>query len=167
MTRIRLILTWLILAALPLQGMGAASMRLCHLVGAGAEGAVDRAVAGEAGHLEQALHRADLSQGLHAEHAGHADHVGHGVHAAPADPTPAPAEAEPQARAGTDPEADGVSLADAAHRCGACSQCCHVMALATPAVSVDPGAAPRLHSAVPSPRVHTRGVAVPDKPPRA
>ncbi|MES2483332.1 MAG: hypothetical protein V4609_15170 [Pseudomonadota bacterium] len=138
MHRLRLILTWLIFLALPLQGLAAASMLLC---GTGPEQAVHHGVA----------------EHSHSTPAGHADHAGH----------PAPEHGAPGVSGIDSAAATGTDSASSHHGCTVCAFCVHGLAtggggaarLATAAPEPLPGWV-RVSFDSPS-------LPVPDKPPRA
>lgn len=142
MPRFRLLLAWLLMAALPLQGWAAASMLFC---GPAQRAAVQAhaQVPADAGH-----------HGMRADtHAAH--HEGTvGGHAHP--------HADPSA-----PHDTAAGDGSASHACGVCAACCHAVALAQtphwPAVQPVPAAEP----AEPLTAVLARASPVPDKPPRA
>ncbi len=143
MSRFRLFLAWLVLAALPLQGFAAATMLFCGMeqtTSAAQVGGSD----GNHGHTHAAV----------ALKAGH-DHAAHG-HATAGD-----------SKAKTVTGDDSGSQDKTSHSCPICASCCHVVAVggfeAIPQVSAPPSFEPT-H---PTPRVVTRTASVPDKPPRA
>lgn len=138
MLRFRLLLAWLLLAALPLQGWAAAAMLFC-----GPAQTV-------AMHSEVHVAKADAgNRGLHADH--------HDMHAAHAQQHLDGGDAD----GGTQPSADGV------HTCSVCAACSHGVALAQtpqwPAVLPPPAA----DITEPLIAVLARPSPVPDKPPRA
>lgn len=143
MLRFRLILAWLVLAALPLQGWAAASMLFC--------GPAQRAAVHAKAQAAKAAPAGD-----HAMHAGHHDMQGaHGQH---------------HADAGTaDAEAGGPAqpVTDSTHTCGVCAACCHAVALAQTMQWAGASDAPGAHLAEPLVTVLARPSPVPDKPPRA
>lgn len=143
MVRFRVLVAWLVFLALPLQAVAAVSMTLC---GPGAPAAAQAASDPHGSHPAQASH--------------HGHHGHHGDHGPSAD------------TAGTGPVADLQDSGrhpptDDGHRCTTCAFCGH--ALVQPA-EMQPLAAARLPS-LPlialSERVPSRGLPVPDKPPRA
>lgn len=137
MSRFRLFLAWLLLAALPLQGWAAASMLYC----APAQRTAVHAKA-----------QGPVTASPQDMHAGHDDmgSVQHAQH-----------HAEDSASGDTVAAADG-----AGHTCGVCAACCHGVALAQTqhwATALPPPAA---HIAEPLVAVLARPSPVPDKPPR-
>lgn len=145
MSRLRLFLACVLLAALPLQGYAAAAMLFCGPAAIGSMGHADRA--------DRAGHR------------GHADHAGHAGHGAPESATP-PHDHAQHSHEGHD---SGVRDApsDADHACSVCAACSHSVALAgTPQVMSAP-AVPQASGAEPFSAFPTRAIRVPDKPPRA
>lgn len=138
MPRFRLILAWLMMAALPLQGWAAASMLYC--------GPAQRAAVHAAAAAHEASHH-DMHAAHHDVKAGHHAQQHH---------------ADPGAPEGAQPAADASS-----HTCGVCAACCHGVALAQtqrwaatlPALAAD--------IAEPLVAVIVRPSPVPDKPPRA
>lgn len=141
MLRFRLILAWLLLATLPLQGWAAATMLFC--------GPVQRdAVIAKAHSTGQAASHHDMHAAHHDMQAGHGQH-----HVGAVDMVDS---------------VDGAStVADGSHTCGICAACCNGVALAQtphwPPVAITPGA----HLAEPLVAVLARPSPVPDKPPRA
>ncbi len=143
MSTIRLVLAWLLMAALPLQGMAAASMLFC---GAPSDARIAQATSSHG-------HHSSMDVPSH-DHSGHGHEGAHGA----------------QAQAGAD---DGMSHApdggDSAqsHSCPVCAACSQAQAvggsdslpLATPASSAEPSQPPV--------RVSSRALTLPDKPPRA
>ena len=145
MSILRLIVAWLVMAALPMQGIAAASMLFC----------------------DQATHSTAAEKALgghdHAAH-GHGDHdaaSSHGDHHASADQGSNIEVAQAGHDGGkTSPVADD-------HACPICASCCNLVALSeTPTLGLDSArpAPPPLQG--PS-RVSTREAPTPDKPPRA
>jgi hypothetical protein len=138
MLRLRLILAWLVMAALPLQGWAAASMLFC---GPASQAAV-----------HSKAHAAKADEGHQGLHAGH-----HDMHAA-----------HTQHQADSGGAEDGAPpVADSGHTCSVCAACSHGIALAQtprwPTVSPPPAA----DIAEPLAAVLARPSPVPDKPPRA
>jgi hypothetical protein len=138
MLRLRLILAWLVMAAIPLQGWAAAAMLFC---GPAPQAAM---------HAKAHAAKADVShQGLHAGHHDmHAEHAQHQMDSGDA--------------------GDGAQpVADSGHTCSVCAACSHGVALAQtlrwPAVASPPAA----DIAEPLAAVLARPSPVPDKPPRA
>jgi hypothetical protein len=139
MSRFRTLLAWLIMAAIPLQGLAAASMLFC---GMGAHHAPSQQV----GSMKQApVHVADKATGEH-------DHSAHS-HAAPE-----------QAKKSADTSTG--KLPDASHKCGVCASCCHSVAIAEFPALVAFATAPQADLVEPFVLIQARPSPVPDKPPR-
>ena len=142
MSKIRLLLAWLVMAALPLQGFAATSMLFCGLESASIS---QSASGGHAGHGQSAA--APDTVHVHAEH-------GHGAQGHPkADPGSGKA-----AQADQDKQGEG---------CPVCASCCHVVALGAFEALPLTSALVAVESSASAVRVFTRAAAVPDKPPRA
>ncbi len=143
MVRLRWFLACLVLLALPLQGALAASMRLCLPAG--------EPVAVSAG----PGHAADPAAGHHHHAAADAAGMGH---------APGGSGDTADAHAGLPDVPDG---ADLQHTCDLCAACGHAAAL--PAVTTPVAASTGVvaHPALAPARIDTRGLPVPDKPPRA
>jgi hypothetical protein len=146
MSLLRLVIAWLVMAALPLQGIAAASMLFCG-------GAAHSASAAPHGH-DHAAHSGHGALPVAATDAGQAEPVGlaasldHSHHVA---------------EGGTAPGAS----ADDAHACPICASCCNLVALSgTPAPALVDDA-PAAHTLDGPLRVLTRHTPTPDKPPRA
>lgn len=142
MSRFRLFLACLLMAALPLQGLAAASMLFC---GSQAAARVAQAVSHQG-------HHASIDAVDHAAR-GHADHASHGH-------GPAQADAGHEAGQVTD---DGAGQSHSCPICASCSQSQAVggfesLPLASPAPSAEPSQPPV--------RVSSRSLTLPDKPPR-
>lgn len=141
MVRLRVFLACLLLVAIPLQGLAAATMLFC-------------GPSGPSVHAQQA---APAAQDQHAQHhgppAGH-DHAMH-QHAG-----------HDEATGQADQPSNGPT-ADPGQKCSVCAACCHSVAI-TEAPSVPMlSPAPQTLSAEPPVAVHSRPSPVPDKPPRA
>lgn len=134
-----MLLAWLVLAAIPLQGFAAASMLYC---GMGA-------------------HHASAQTGSAAQHSA----ISAGT-AAPAlhDHSSQGPMAEAQVNK-TGDEA-GKQLPDAAHKCGICASCCHSVAITEFSQMAAFAPLPQAESAKPFVLIHARPSPVPDKPPR-
>lgn len=137
MSRFRLLLAWLMMAALPLQGWAAASMLYCS--------PAQRAAVAQA--PEAAGH------GHHDMHLAH--HEASAGHHADADADPAP------------PEGAGSTADASSHTCGVCASCCHGVALAQTQRWDTAPPVPAADIAEPLIAVLARPSTVPDKPPRA
>ena len=142
MSRIRLVLAWLLITALPLQGFAAASMLFC-----GAEFAVTSHTSGD-GHVGHAHDEAAL--------AGAHDHASHG-HASQGH---AKAGNDSGKAAKADPDKQG-------HACPVCASCCQVAAVSNFEPFPQTVAPPSVEPSSAVVRVATRVATVPDKPPRA
>lgn len=149
MSIFRLIVAWLVMAALPMQGIAAASMLFC----------------------DQAANSTALQQPVH-DHASH-DHAGHGHGHDGATGGHGQEAAADQGGHGVDSVQAGhddggkASAVDDDHACQICASCCNLVALSE-------ASTPSLDSARPAPpplqgpsRVLTRESPAPDKPPRA
>ena len=133
MSRLRLLLFWLLMLAVPLQGFAATSKLLCD----SAHGA----------HGYSSTH-------LHAQkHAHqHAQHV----------------DAASQAAAhADDPSLTAATTDGASHQCGLCAACCHAVAIAHQYQPVFASPAPQADIPEISARIPSRGLRLPEKPPRA
>lgn len=148
MAPLRLFIAWLLLLALPLQGVAAATVLQC--------GPAQRALATVAGQEVAALH--ESGHAVRHGHAGgpsapshhaQADHDAHAMNATSAADHGAPGEA-----------ADG-------HGCFACAAACHAPALAGDPPRIDLPPAPQRHADAPFQGFESRPPPVPDKPPRA
>lgn len=152
LARLRLILTWLLLAALPLQGIAAASMALCQ----------PQAASRQAVNLPEGAPDFAPTRGIHQAHDGHGhsghDHAWHEVGAGHLAAT--------AGDDGTPAHHDGLQ-ADADHRCSACAMCGHALGLAGVPITLEVQAAPQDLVTGPAQRVETRVAPIPDKPPRA
>ncbi len=140
MARLRLFVAWLMFAALPLQATASAAMWLC-----------------------QNLPATTAAAGAHSTGpAGHppADHAGHGLgHDLGAGAHPA------SAHHGAPVDGDGASAEG--HRCASCAFCGHVLAQPVEPAHLAPADSPQSPARAPVAAVATRGLPVPDKPPRA
>lgn len=146
MSRIRLLLAWLLLAALPIQGFAAASMLFCGMERAAVSQA---AVDGQRGHDSGSAAPAAAARDMAASMAD-------GM--------------RPDDQATASPDAGKVARGDQGmqgHGCSVCALSCQVVAI----VGLDPGSqtSPSQSAKPTSPvaRVATRATTVPDKPPRA
>lgn len=136
-SRFGLFLAWLVMAAVPLQGLAAASMLYC---GVGAHHAP-----GEVTAVQQAQLVSDGNAGrLHDSGHGHAAGV--------------------QAKEAAD--TGSKNLPDSAHKCGVCASCCHSLAIGDipGLLALAPSAQAGL--AEPLVLIHAGPSQVPDKPPR-
>jgi hypothetical protein len=149
---VRLIVAWLVMAALPLQGLAAASMLFCH------QAAHSTVLEGQGAHDHGA--HGDRSGAHQADGHDHASH-NHGQ------------VADAGSGSGSDSEVAHASQGAAegsavdGHACPICASCCNLVALPEPlslSLAADSPAAQPLHEPA---RVITRDSPAPDKPPRA
>lgn len=159
MSIVRLIVTWLVMAALPLQGLAAASMLFCdqanHSTISERQAAHDHGSHGH-GHGHQASSSASGQQDAGHDHASH-DHGGQG---GLGDAGP-----DMQGKHSAQSADKGSTVDD--HACPICASCCNLVALSEP---LSLGSAADLPTAQPlhePARVITRDSPTPDKPPRA
>lgn len=139
MSCFRVLLAWLVMAAIPLQGLAAASMLYC---GMGAHHGSEAVVA--------TVHSpASPDRGVEARH----DHSKHG-HGVPVEARTIVDDGQPR-------------LPDAAHKCGVCASCCHSVALTEFPQTVVFTPLPQAEPAEPFVLIHARASLVPDRPPRA
>ncbi len=137
MSRLRFVLVWLVMAAIPLQGLAAATMTFC----AGAHEGRSSVAAAAAGSADAKGH--DHSQHVHA------------------------AKVDAMDDGGSLQKTGAKALQDTAHKCGVCSSCCHSIAIAElpqwPAFAPLPQAdLAEIFVVIDAPPS-----VVPDKPPRA
>lgn len=139
MSCVRVFLAWLVMAAIPLQGLAASSMLYC---GMGAHHGAEAVVA--------TVH---LPVSTESRATGRHEHSQHGHEAA----------------VDGKKMADDVKqkLPDAAHKCGVCASCCHSLAIADFPQTVVFAPLPQAEVAGPFVLIHTRPTLVPDRPPRA
>ncbi|MRD49116.1 hypothetical protein GHT07_17710 [Caenimonas koreensis DSM 17982] len=156
MNRLRLIVAWLLLLAIPLQGLAAASMLYCG-------GALPEA-ASQAQHHAHSDGAGMPHDAVKAHHEGKAHHAGMG---GDMDMSGDVVQADPQ-HVGATPTDDGSAPSTHAdHKCSVCAACCNLFVVAavpvvfaSPAPSIAPGASPVT-------ALQSRPITVPDKPPRA
>ncbi len=153
-SRLRLFITWLLLAALPWQGAVAASMVMCQPTtpaafvahDAQAAASVQAVHVGHTGHTASAAHAAheghahDHGQSAVAFAAGHDDVLAAAVH-----------DLQP----------------DTSHHCAVCSVCGLVLALTATAVTFDSRPVPQGLATRVLVRLASHVAPLPDKPPRA
>ncbi len=137
MSRFRLFLAWLIVAAIPLQGLAASSMLFCGLGGHHGPGKV-------------AAVQADLALNAGADSAGQ-DRSKHS-HASEVNEKTA--------------DSAGKKLPDIAHQCAVCASCCNVVVISEFPQLVAFVPVPQAELAEPFVLIHARPSQVPDKPPR-
>lgn len=137
MSRFRLFLAWLIVAAIPLQGLAASSMLFC--------GPNHRPVQVDAAQPEQ-----HMQDGAAAEQHANSKHGD---------------ASEVQTKKAGDNA--GKKLPDASHKCGVCASCCTSVAIAGFPELVVFAPMPQAELAEPFALIHARPSQVPDKPPRA
>lgn len=140
LTRFRLFLACLVMVALPLQGLAAATMLFC--------GTGD-------------------AQEVHAQASGLHDHAAHMHGAAHADAhSGAQADTHADSHIAQSPSGKPGSLPDAGHKCGVCAACCHGAAMAGFSATPLSPPLPQADLAEPFVLIHARAASVPDKPPR-
>lgn len=138
-------LGWLLLLALPLQGLAAASMLHC---GSGQGSAAEsRTAPGPQHHSRHGDQAAAAPQDPSHQHAGHHHAVDGAVNEA----------GHP---------ADAGAMPDAGHKCSVCATCCHSAAVSDTARIPANAAAPQAVRVEPLVAVQSRPGSVPDKPPR-
>lgn len=137
MQRIRILLVWLVMAAIPLQGLAAASMLFC---GAGAKGVAVQ-TATDHDHTPAAGSTAAHDHSMHAHSQAQAENSGD--------------------------SADHSQMPDAAHKCGVCASCCHAAAITQLPQRLVFTAGPQAVMDEPFVLIFARPSQVPDKPPRA
>lgn len=146
MVRLRHLLAWLLLAALPLQGFAAATMLQC---GPAQRAAVLQVLAAQAVPDQGHPH----APGAQHDHAGHHGHSGGGHHTAAAAPD-GPVDHDPP-------------LVDKGHGCAACAGACHAVGLTGEPVRLALAPAPLVPANDPFLRFDSPPPPLPDKPPRA
>ena len=137
MSLLRLVLSWLVLAALPLQGLAAASMLPC---GQAAQMAVSQAMSHD--HEGADDHASSAHDG-----GGLAQHIKAGE--------------QPDGQQGEAAEGDD------GHACALCASCCNLVGLSPATTLSLAGHAPVPQPLPGPSRVRTREARAPDKPPRA
>lgn len=140
MIRLRLLLVWLLMAAIPMQGFAAASMLFC---GVGGERTQVQAVAETHAHPE--------SRHVHA--AAQHDHSSHDY-----------GMSDSHGSSATDAK-NGAH--DAGHKCSICAACCNSVAIIGINLVITAAPAPQAKLAEPFVLILARATPVPDKPPRA
>jgi hypothetical protein len=153
----RLVIAWLVMAALPLQGFAAASMLYCGQ-------AAHSTAAQHGGHDHSAHDHAaqDESAHHHSQAAASHGHVPYGD----ADGDHASTDGKLSASQADTAKAGGQQIGDD-HACPICASCCNLVALfesPTPSFDADSPVSQPLPGAS---RVTTRVAPAPDKPPRA
>lgn len=143
----RLVIAWLVMAALPLQGIAAASMLFC-----------DQAARSTV---------AQAASGHDHEAHGHGADGGHASHAHDGDVSFKAEQWAKLSGAQADSAQGGAGLVDDGHACPICASCCNLVALSeTPTLSLA-GDSPEAQPFQGPTRVFTRHSPTPDKPPRA
>ena len=137
MSRLRLVIAWLMMAAIPMQGLAAATMAFC-------TGAHHQPTA-QAKTKNSTAHR-------HEDGAVH-DHGEAPVVEQEHKLSKAPSGAK--------------SLPDASHKCGVCASCCYTVAIAQTVSLPAFIPLPQAELAEPFVLIHASPSPVPDKPPRA
>ncbi len=140
MSIIRLVLAWLLMAALPLPGIAAASMLFC----------------GPSAAHSTATQPAQPSSHDHAAHA----HDGSSA-------TKAEQSAKLGIQQQADGSQDGAAMADEGRACPICASCCNLVALSEAPILSLAGDSPEAQPLQGPARVYTRHAPTPDKPPRA
>ncbi|MBA2673795.1 hypothetical protein [Ramlibacter sp.] len=145
MTFLRVLLAWLVMLAVPVQGFAATSMLMCD---------------GGAGHHAAAQSKANRAT---AHDHGKHDHAGHAIHAdAGHDHASHDQGHAKQAKA------EIKKASDLQQKCSVCaSACCHAVAITSTAVLQSASALPLIRIVEPFVAIHSRATTVPDKPPRA
>lgn len=151
MSRLRFLLACLVMLAIPLQGLAAASMLFC----SGGMGHHAKQVAPVAGHANKGA-QADATGHDHSKHA-HAGVIQ--SHTSLDKGLDKAQSADSQVSAKTSPSA--------AHTCNVCSACCHSAAISESTATLAVTLAPQADLNEPSALVVSRPAVVPDKPPRA
>jgi len=137
MSRFRLFLAWLILAAIPLQGLAASTMLFC----GPNHGTAPMAAA------QHGQHRHDGAAAAQHDHSKHVD------------------AGEVQAQKAGD--GAGKKLPGTAHKCAVCASCCNIVGITEFPQLAAFAPAPQAELAEPFVLIHARPSQVPDKPPRA
>ena len=140
MVRLRLLLVWLLMAAIPMQGFAAASMLFC---GMGTE----HMQAHTTGASQASLGSRQVQEIMHHEHSSH-DHATAGA----------------RGKTTTDIKQ---GVADTAHKCSICAACCNGVAIVGLELGIAVVPVAQATLAEPFVLIHTRPSPVPDKPPRA
>lgn len=137
MVRLRVLLAWIVLLAIPVQGLAAAPMLFCGMRGA-QEGA---------GH-----HHPVNGNGEHLHALSEAPHQHDGAVAS------SPAQPEPQ---------ESAQQTGSAHKCSGCDACFHSVGITGPASVLSIATAPQPAPAAVLVVMHSRSTRVDDKPPRS
>lgn len=138
MLRLRFLLAWFLMAAIPMQGFAAASMLFC---GMGTE------------HVHAVGASQPSSDPHHMQGAMQDEHSSH-HHAA--------AESHGNAT----PDLEQVA-SDSSHKCSICAACCNSVAIVGLELVINAAPAPKTKLAEPVVLILARATPVPDKPPRA
>src|SRR5687768_5238785 len=138
MSLLRLVIVWLLVAALPLQGIAAASMLYC--------GQAAHSAASQQGDHDHASHDHDHAGNSH----GGDGHLGH-------------ADVKPSQFSDQGDKAAGV--VDDGHSCPICASCCNLVAVSETSTLMLDAAPPASQPAQDASRVFTRDAPLPDKPP--
>lgn len=145
---LRIFIAWLLLLALPLQALAAASMKPC--------------VQAQQQHAAVFTMTGPADVQAHGQHHGH----GHGQH--PADPVQAATGDGHPAAQDPAPHHFATSASDdAGHTCAICAGLCHGMAAATEPTRLRLGAPSGQGPGDAPQRIASVTTALPDKPPRA
>ncbi|MCY7320049.1 MAG: hypothetical protein LH617_15240 [Ramlibacter sp.] len=148
MIRLRFLMLWLVMAAVPLQGLAAASMLYC---GMGAQHGTAHSIPVPASAAPAHL-GSDASDPDHLSHVSHASHASQG-HVAVADIVQ-PLDSQQQ-------------LPGADHECSVCASCSNAVLITTLSSSAGAMPLPQAELAEPFVLIQRRPAPVPDKPPRA
>lgn len=136
MVRMRMLLAWIVLLAIPLQGVAAASMLFCGMSGQERVSHV-HAVGGAGDHQQ------------HADHATHKQHHGTSESAQAQDDP-----AETQQHTGN------------AHKCSVCAACSHAVGMTGFSTALTVTTAPQAEPDMVVAAMHSYSTRVDDKPPR-
>lgn len=137
MVRLRVLLAWIVLLAVPLQGLAAASMLFCGMSGTQAGAAHHHSVNANAEHHHEAGEAAHRQDGAAAS-----------AHVQPDSPE------------------NGQQNASA-HKCSVCAACSHSVGITGPVSVLSVATAPQSEPAAVLVIVHSRSTRVDDKPPRS
>ena len=139
MLRLRVLLAWLLLAAIPMQGFAAASMLFC--------GMGTAHVRAQVADMSPALHQHSIQEPAHHAHSSHS-HADTGSH-------------------GTTTPGAKQGVPDAGHKCSICAACCNSVAIVGLEFVIASVPASQAELAEPIVLILARATPVPDKPPRA
>ena len=140
MLRLRLLLAWLLMAAIPMQGFAAASMLFCGMGTAHVQAQVGDA-------SPASSHQHSMQEPAHHAHSAHS-HADTGSH-------------------GNTTLGAKQGVPDAGHKCSICAACCNSVAIVGLELVIASVPAPQAELAEPIVLILARATPVPDKPPRA